>query len=183
MDSKTTELYRVRDVIRIIRNQRVILDAEMANPRSQFATLDVQHAKNKKVTNKTPFSETPFKSGHNVKYLPYAFTEHGAAMAAMILNSPKATQMSVFIVRTFIRIREQLLSSTAQAKRFAETEKTLLTHDSALIDIYEQIQPLRLPPTEPERKRIGFNVKEKQQPYRTKKTPQAKPNKETTTHA
>jgi hypothetical protein len=91
-------------------------------------------------------------------------------MAASVLNSDRAIEMSVFIVRTFIQMREQLLASTANAKRLAEIEKTLLTHDSAIVDLYEQIQPLLLPPPAPAPKRIGFGVKEKRASYRARKS-------------
>ncbi len=104
--------------------------------------------------------------GHNIKYLPYAFTEHGAIMAATVLNSPQAVEMSVFVVRAFIKMREQLLATAALAKRLAEVEKLLLTHDSALRDLYQKIRPLLLSPPEPERKAIGFGVKERSARYR-----------------
>ncbi len=107
------------------------------------------------------------KRGHNIKYLPYAFTEHGAIMAATVLNSPKAVEMSVFVVRAFIKMREQLLATTTLAKRLAEVEKLLLTHDSALRDLYQKIRPLLLPPPEQERKAIGFCVKERRAQYRS----------------
>ncbi len=113
----------------------------------------------------------------NTRFLPYAFTEHGAIMAATVLNSPQAVEMSVFacppkpegrrrIVRAFIMMREQLLATTTLAKRLAEVEKLLLTHDSALRDLYQKIRPLLLPPPEPERKSIGFGVKERPARYR-----------------
>jgi len=102
----------------------------------------------------------------NTRFLPYAFTEHGAIMAATVLNSPQAVEMSVFVVRAFIKMREQLLATTTLAKRLAEVEKLLLTHDSALRDLYQRIRPLLLPPPEPERKAIGFGVKERPARYR-----------------
>jgi hypothetical protein len=105
------------------------------------------------------------------RFRPYAFTEHGAIMAATVLNSPRAVEMSVFIVRAFVKMREQLLATTTLAKRLAEVEKLLLTHDSALRDLYQKIRPLLLPPPEPERKAIGFGVKERRAPYRVVRTP------------
>jgi hypothetical protein len=77
----------------------------------------------------------------------------------------------VFIVRAFVKMREQLLATTTLAKRLAEVEKLLLTHDSALRDLYQKIRPLLLPPPEPERKAIGFGVKERRAPYRVVRTP------------
>jgi hypothetical protein len=56
------------------------------------------------------------KRGHNIKYRPYAFTEHGAIMAATVLNSSKAVEMSVFVVRAFVKMREQLMATATLAK-------------------------------------------------------------------
>ncbi len=104
-----------------------------------------------------------------VRRQPYAFTEHGAIMAANILKSSKAVEMSVFIVRAFIKMREQLMATATLAKRLAEVEKVLLIHDSAVRDLYEKIRPLLLLPDEPPKKRIGFGVKESRARYRIRK--------------
>jgi len=99
--------------------------------------------------------------------LPRAFTEHGAIMAASVLNSPEAVSMSVFVVRAFMRMREQLLANAAILKRLAEIDRTLLEHDSALRTIWRKLQPLLLPPPPepppepPERRVQGFNPKGK----------------------
>jgi hypothetical protein len=111
------------------------------------------------------------KRGEHRKYLPRVFTEHGTIMAANVLNSPRALEMSVFVVRAFIKMREQLLTTTTLAKRLAEVEKLLLTHDSALRDLYQKIRPLLLPPPAPERKAIGFGVKERRAQYRLSQKP------------
>jgi hypothetical protein len=66
------------------------------------------------------------------KSLPFAFTEHGALMAANVLNSPEAVTMSVYIIRAFIKVREQLAANWAILKRLAEIDKSLLLHDNAL---------------------------------------------------
>jgi len=101
------------------------------------------------------------KRGQNIKYLPYAFTEHGAIMAATVLNSPEAVKMSVFVVRAFVQMREQLAANTTILKRLAEIDKTLLEHDKALSVIWRQIQPLLMPPPAPPKPRIGFHRDEK----------------------
>jgi hypothetical protein len=88
--------------------------------------------------------------------LPWAFTEHGALQASNILSSPRAVAMSVYVIRAFIRLREMLTDNLVMAKRLAEVDKTLLTHDMALRDIYQKIRPLLLPPPDPPRKKIGF---------------------------
>ena len=98
------------------------------------------------------------KRGQNVKYLPHAFTEHGAIMAATVLNSPEAVAMSVFVVRAFMQMREHLAANAAILKRLAEIDKTLLEHDSALRTIWTKLQPLLAPPPAPPRRRLGFNA-------------------------
>ena len=90
------------------------------------------------------------------KSLPYAFTEHGAIMAATMLNSPQAVAMSVYVVRAFVRMREQLAANAAILKRLAEIDKTLLQNDSALRDIYHKLLPLLQAPPVPPKRRIGF---------------------------
>ncbi len=89
---------------------------------------------------------------------PYAFTEHGALMAANVLNSPQAIQMSVALIAAFIRLHEALAANHAMAKRLAEIENTVLTHDAALRDLYQKIRPLLLPPPDPPRRKIGFKT-------------------------
>jgi hypothetical protein len=95
------------------------------------------------------------------KSLPFAFTEHGAIMAATVLNSPQAVSMSVFVVRAFILMREHIAANAAILKRLAEIDRTLLQHDTALLDLYEKLLPLLQPPQEPPKRRIGFQSKGK----------------------
>ena len=92
--------------------------------------------------------------------LPLAFTEHGALMAANVLNSGRAVAMSVYIIRAFLKLRETLAANQAILKRLAEIDKTLLQHDSALRDVYRKLLPLLQPPPEPPRRRIGFRQDE-----------------------
>lgn len=91
------------------------------------------------------------------RYLPWAFTEHGAIMAATILNSPTAAAMSVFIVRAFVQMREQLMTNAEVLKRLAEIDKTLLKHDRSLQILWQELQPLLQPPASPPRRPIGFH--------------------------
>jgi hypothetical protein len=90
------------------------------------------------------------------KSLPFAFTEHGALMAANVLNSPEAVTMSVYIIRAFIKVREQLATNSAILKRLAEIDKILLLHDNALRDVYQKLLPLLSPPPEAPKRSIGF---------------------------
>ena len=90
--------------------------------------------------------------------LPWAFTEHGALQAANILNSPAASAMSVYVIRAFIRLRDELAANAALEKRLAVIEKTLTAHDNTLRDVILKMRPLLLPPTEPNKRRIGFHT-------------------------
>jgi len=77
-------------------------------------------------------------------------------MAAMVMNSSEAVAMSVFVVRAFMQMREQLAANAAVLKRLAEIDKTLLDHDSALRTIWTKLQPLLAPPPQPPTRRVGF---------------------------
>ncbi len=96
------------------------------------------------------------KRGQHQKYRPYAFTEHGALMAATVLNSSQAVAMSVYIIRAFVQQREVLTANETILQRLAEIDKTLLLHDKALRDIYQKLLPLLQPPPEEPKPRIGF---------------------------
>jgi len=113
---------------------------ETSSLRSQFATLKVGR-------------------GQHRKYLPYVFTEHGAIMAATILNSSHAIEMSVYVVRAFVQLREVLASNKELGRRFAQLEtrldKKLTTHDEAIAAILSAIRQLMHPPV-PKRRPIGF---------------------------
>ncbi|MBZ5554238.1 MAG: ORF6N domain-containing protein [Acidobacteriia bacterium] len=98
------------------------------------------------------------------RYLPYAFTEHGAIMAANILNSEQAVTMSVFVVRAFIKMREILGGNRKLAVKLAELERNLTTrlaiHEEAIVQLFKEIRELlKPPPAQPESKkrRIGFH--------------------------
>ena len=77
-------------------------------------------------------------------------------MAANVLRSEHAVQMSVFVIRAFVQIREQVAANTAVLKRLAEIDQSLLEHDVALLDIYRKLLPLLDPPPDPPRRGIGF---------------------------
>ncbi len=101
--------------------------------------------------------------GQHRKYLPYAFTEHGAIMAAAILNSPSAVDMSVYVVRAFVQLREMLSSNRELARRFAQLEtrldKKLTEQDRAIGAILSAIRELMEPKLPvPKRRAIGFTA-------------------------
>ncbi len=89
---------------------------------------------------------------------PFAFTEHGALMAANVLNSSAAVKMSVYVVRAFIKQRELIRSHAEILKKLAQTDARLLQHDDALRVIWQELQPLLNPPPDPPKPRIGFGA-------------------------
>jgi phage regulator Rha-like protein len=91
------------------------------------------------------------------RYLPYAFTEHGAIMAATVLNSERAIEMSVFVVRAFVRMRELLATNRQLAAKIDELEKHVESHDTEIQEIIHAIQELMVPEEKPTRK-IGFRL-------------------------
>lgn len=95
------------------------------------------------------------------RHLPYAFTEHGAIQAANVLNSAKAVEMGIYVVRAFLRLREMLASNRELARRFAQLEARLdrkFTHyDEAIAGILSAIRQLMNPPV-PQRRPIGFTA-------------------------
>jgi hypothetical protein len=78
-------------------------------------------------------------------------------MAANVLRSGRAIQISVFVIRAFVRLREQVAANSAILQRLAEIDATLLQHDSALRDIYRKLLPLLQPLPDPPKRRIGFH--------------------------
>ena len=132
-----------------------LTSAEFGNLRSQIATSSSQAIDSVR-HNSSQFAMSSVRQ-RGATYRPWAFAEHGALMAANILRSERAVQMSVFVVRAFIRLREHVAANTAVMARLAEIDKTLLQHDAALRDVYRKLLPLLQPPADPPKRRIGFH--------------------------
>jgi hypothetical protein len=132
----------------------VLTDHEVINLRSQFATSSHESIRSQFATG----------SHGGRRYRPYVFTEHGAIMAANVLRSKRAIQMSVFVVRAFIRMRQMLIGQRGLARKLAELEKKLTArldvHETAITEVLRQIMRLLGSPPEsepaPPKKRIGF---------------------------
>jgi hypothetical protein len=105
------------------------------------------------------------KRGENVKYLPYVFTEHGAIMAANVLNSPHAVRMSVYVVRAFIRLRRTVAFHKEIMGKLDELERKMSAHDSNIKTLFAAVRQLMAPP-EAKKRKIGFLVEEKPAVYR-----------------
>jgi hypothetical protein len=125
---------------------------EYAGLLSGFATSGSQAGQ----LNRSQFA-TGSQKHRDPRFRPWAFTEHGALMAANILRSERAVQMSVYVIRAFVRLREHVAANTAILRRLAEIDRTLLQHDVALRDIYRKLLPLLQPPPDPPKRRIGFH--------------------------
>ena len=88
--------------------------------------------------------------------LPFAFTEHGALMASAVLNTTKAVEVSIFVVRAFVRMRESLAGRKELVRRLDELESKVGTHDRSIGHILDALRQLAAPPDAPRRRRIGF---------------------------
>lgn len=175
----------IAPLIKTIRDQRVILDSDLALIYGvETKSLNRAVKRNaKRFPGEFVFILEPEEvadlrcqlgtlkpgRGQHRKYPPYAFTEHGALMASTVLNSPRAVAMSIYIIRAFVKMREDNAANDAILKRLAEIDKTLLTHDAALRDIYRKLRPLLAPPPESPKPEIGFHIKEDAAPYRTRR--------------
>ncbi len=155
--------------IHTIRGQRVMIDADLAllygvsakrfneqvrrNPRRFPSDFMFRLENHEFAVLRSQFATS---SWGGKRYLPFAFTEHGAIMAASVLNSPRAIEVSVFIVRAFVQLRNSLASHKELGKRLDELENRVGTHDHAVGRILEAIRQLTRPPDVPRRRRIGF---------------------------
>jgi hypothetical protein len=116
-------------------------------------------AKELEALNRSRFA-TGSQKHRDPRFTPFAFTEHGAIMAANVLNSPRAVEMSVYVVRAFVRLREVIASNKELAKRLdeleARIERKLSTHDQAISGILDAIRQLMAPPPVSKKRPIGF---------------------------
>ncbi len=104
------------------------------------------------------------KRGQHSKYLFFAFTEQGVAMLSSVLNSERAIEVNISIMRAFVQLRKMIASNNKLARKLAELEQHLESHDEQIQAIFEAIRQLMTPPAKP-RKKIGFVVKEKRATY------------------
>ena len=104
------------------------------------------------------------KRGAHSKYPPMAFTEQGVAMLSSVLNSERAIEVNIAIMRAFVQLRKTLDSHVELARKLADLEKRFESHDEQILAIFEAIRQLMAPPDK-KVKKIGFTVKEKQKSY------------------
>jgi phage regulator Rha-like protein len=158
--------------ILLLRGHKVILDSDLA----ELYGVEVKHLNQQIKRNRKRFPEdfvfrvaqreleilrsqivTSSERHGGRRYLPLVFTEHGAIMAATVLKSKRAIQMSIFVVRAFVRMREALAANHQITVKLAELERRLGNHDVRIQDIVQAIRQLMAPPAA-NRRRIGFEV-------------------------
>ena len=106
-------------------------------------------------------SKVVAECGHleNLKYsrtLPYAFTEHGAIMVASVFNTPRAIEVSVFIVRAFIKLRQLIAGHRELQRKISKIEKRLTDHDKQIVELVNLIKQLLNPKPPPMKRKRGF---------------------------
>ena len=165
---------RVESRILLIRGQKVLLDADLAKLYGVTTKrLNEQVKRNRdRFPDDFMFQLTPDEKAEvvaNCDHLqglkfspafPYAFTEHGAIMAASVLNTRRAIEMSAFVVRAFVRLREVLAAHKELAAKLAALERKVANHDKHIRALFDAIRQLMAPPEKP-RKRIGFAAEAK----------------------
>ena len=174
MDGQTSLIpaERIEKAILSIRGEKVMLDSDLAElygvetrvlnqavkrntgrfPVDFMFQLSAEEAE---TVRRSRSQSVILKRGENIKYLPYVFTEHGALMLANVLNSERAAQTSVMVVRAFVRLRQMLASNAELARKLAALENK---YDAQFKVVFDAIRRLMSPP-EPKRREIGFHVK------------------------
>lgn len=156
--------------IQVVREHRVLLDADLA----QLYGVETRHLNQAVKRNLRRFpgdfmfvlvvdefdalrSQSVISKRGGRRHLPMAFTEHGAIMAASVLNSDRAIEMSVYVVRAFVQSRELLSSHQALGDKLAELEGQVARNDKSLASVIDAIRALMAEPAPPQRP-IGFTA-------------------------
>jgi len=168
---------RVERSILLIRGRKVMLDADLAElygvptkvlnqaikrnwqrfPQDFMFQLDEQEVASMRSQSVTASDGTA--SRRNIRYLPYAFSEHGVIMAASVLNTQRAMEMSVYVVRAFVRLRELVGANKEIIAKLDQLERRIVGHDKAIISLFDAIRQL-MKIEDKGRKAIGFQVEE-----------------------
>jgi len=179
--TKVAPVWRIEDMIYLIRGQRVMLDSDLAkiygvklkrlneqvgrNPDRFPKDFAFQLAPQEFTDMRSQFATA---SKRNIRHLPWVFTEHGTIMLASVLNSPIAVEASVRVVRVFVGMREQLAAHRELVHKLADLEQRVSGHDEAIANLFEAIRQLAEPPLPENRREIGFHVRETAPRYRVR---------------
>ncbi len=165
---------RIEQRIFVVRGQRVMLDSDLAElygvttkrlneqVKRNFGRFPPDFAfqltPDETEILRSQFATSSWRHGGR-RSLPYAFTEHGAIMLASVLNSERAVEASVFVVRAFVKLRSLLATHKEIAQKLTELERKLTGHDEDIKTLFVAIRQLMAPP-DPKTKRIGFHCQE-----------------------
>lgn len=181
----------IESVIHTVRSEKVILDVDLARiygvttkrlneqvkrnvrrfpvdfafrlSKVELEHLTGQSAKSDITGNRSQIA-TGSQKHRDPRFLPFAFTEHGALMAANVLNSLQAVEMSVHVIRAFVQMRRMLATHKELTRKLSELEHKVGKHDEQIQVIIDAIRQLMTPP-EPKKRKIGFLVEEKAAAY------------------
>ncbi len=183
-EAAMTQIEGMDSQIHLVRGQRVMLDSDLAAMYGvSTMRLNEQFKRNRQrfpadfAFQLTPDEHTALISQFAIskkgrggrRKLPWVFTEHGAIMLAAHLNSQRAVEMSVFVVRAFVQMREVLLGNKQLAAKLAALEERVGGHDAVIADLITAIRKLLEAPAEEQPKRaMGFHMREEAPPYRYK---------------
>ena len=158
--------------IQLIRGQRVVLDTDLAafygettkrfnqqvsRNRARFPEdFMFQLNEDEFAALRLQFATLNTGRGQHRKYAPYVFTEHGAIMAATLLNSPRATELSVYVVRAFVELRGMLTSNRELASKVHTLERTVSVHERNIAELVDSMAELLAAPPPPPKRSIGF---------------------------
>jgi ATP-dependent Clp protease ATP-binding subunit ClpA len=173
-DEAVVSLAEIERRILTLRGQKVMLDSDLAdlygvstkrlneqvrrNPGRFPPDFMFQLSAEEESTLRSQFATSKPGSGGR-RYLPYAFTEHGAIMLANVLNTSRAAEVSVYVVRAFVRLRQMAGMNAVMAEKLAELERRVTGHDEAIHSLVQTIRQLMAPSAKP-RRSIGFRVEE-----------------------
>ena len=162
---------KIEQRILLIRCEKVIVDADLA----EFYGVPTKRLNEQVKRNKDRFpddfmfqlsAEEKSEVVANCDYLsklkyssslPYVFTEHGAIMAASVLNSSRAVEVSVFIVRAFVKLRRMIAENKELSRKIVQIERHLADHDNQILELIKAIKQLLKPDPPPKKRRIGFH--------------------------
>jgi hypothetical protein len=165
----------IQDRIQFIRGQKVMLDSDLAVLYGVETRTLIQAVKRNRDRFPVDFMFPLVRAEYDAlrsqtviskigrggrRYLPYAFTEHGAVMLASVLNSPQAIETSVYVVRAFVQLRELATTHRKLGDKLAELERRVGKHDESIRSLVTAIRHLMSSP-EPKRRRIGFHKEDK----------------------
>jgi hypothetical protein len=169
-ETEFVSIERIAQSILVLRGQRVILDEDLAaiyqvqtrvlnqavKRNSARFPADFMFRLSEREAGSLRSQFATLKNGHHGqhrKYLPYAFTEHGAIQAANVVNSSRAVLMGIHVVRAFVQLRAVLASNKELAQKLMELERQVDSHDSVIVGILNKIRELT---NVPEARAIGF---------------------------